>query len=121
MYDAKITLPPPLLSGAASVAITTCCYLQEAEVSVRCEGCQGGGLLGIVVVMWLLRVEQHPGARLIVALGLESRVWGSLFFLQPKLGSASESRIDVGEQWLRVVLELDGPSPNRTSAICRRT
>lgn len=29
---AKITLPPPLCAGAASVAITTCCYSQEAEV-----------------------------------------------------------------------------------------
>lgn len=34
LCDAKITLPSLPPSGAASVAITTCCYLQEAEVRV---------------------------------------------------------------------------------------
>lgn len=73
MCDAKITLPPPLPSGAAAVAITTCCYLQEAEVRVWGVKVAREADSFLPVLMWPLRSRAAPWVEfdITVALCLE--------------------------------------------------
>lgn len=114
-----MTLPPLVPSGAASVAVTSCYYLQD--IAVRVWGVKAAREVGFLCQCGFsgrchpaARCDRGPTTFRVLSLG-------ELIFPAALAVLSSESRIDIGEQWLGVDTQARLLESNSYSAICMYT